>query len=299
MARSADSRSDRLSSAPLRLYQEADWAWRQRGPTPMAVRAFGVRADDLRPVPTGAHAWTDGRLFLKPVGCAPEHAWVCEVYANWTAAQVRVPVPVLPEGPGETGWSSDNWGAQLFISGRDAGLAELETIKEASDAFHAGVRDLPRPGFMDDRDDPFAFGDRLAWEGIEPEGDDETLAIIERLREHLAPVSERPQVIHGDILGNVMLADGQLPTVIDWPPYFRPAGMANAIAATDAVTFRMAPLSVLDEWSSGEDWNQLLVRALLYRLGPTGIFAIRNRLMGPLVAHVQRVAPVLDAILSR
>ncbi len=130
------------------------------------------------------------------------------------------------------------------------------------------------------------------WHGkTSPEGDDETLAVIERLRKHLAPVSGRPQVIHGDILPNVMLLDGHVPAVIDWPPYFRPAGMANAIAATDAVTFRAAPLSLLDEWSSGEDWNQLLVRALLYRLGPTGIFAARNRLMGILVTHVKRVAP--------
>jgi hypothetical protein len=45
---------------------------------------------------------------------------------------------------------------------------------------------------MDDRDGPWAFGDRLAWEGIEPEGDDETLAVIERLQKHLAPVSGRP-----------------------------------------------------------------------------------------------------------
>jgi hypothetical protein len=250
-------------------------------------------------MPTGVHTWTDGRLFLKPVGYVPEHAWVCEVYAEWTAVHVRVPEPLMPHGPGETGWSSDGWGAQLLIRGRDAGLDDLGKIKEASDAFHVCIRDLSRPGFMDDRVDPFAFGDRLAWEGIEPEGDDETLAVIDRLRGHLAPVSGRPQVIHGDILGNVMLADDQVPVVIDWPPYFRPAGMANAIAATDAVTFRGAPLSLLDEWSSGQDWNQLLVRALLYRLGPTGIFAIRNRLMGALVTHVQRVAPVVDAVLSR
>jgi hypothetical protein len=97
----------------------------------------------------------------------------------------------------------------------------------------------------------------------------------------------------------VMLADDHVPTVIDWPPYFRPAGLANAIAATDAVTFRGAPLSLLDEWSSGADWSQLLVRALLYRLGPTGIFAIRDRLMGILVTHAKRVAPVVDAIVSR
>ncbi len=258
------------------------------------------------------HTWTDGRLFLKPVGCTPEHAWVCEVYANWTATHVRVPEPVMPHGPGETGWSSDGWGAQLLIPGRDTEPSELDKIKEASDAFHECIRDLPRPDFMDDRDDPWAFGDRLAWEGIEPEGDEETLAVIGRLRRHLVPVSARPQVISqgglaavsrpdvdGDILGNVMLVDGHVPVVIDWPPYFRPAGMANAIAATDAVTFRGAPLSLLDEWSSGKDWNQLLVRALLYRLGPTGIFAIRNRLMGILRTHVECVASVVDAVVSR
>jgi hypothetical protein len=296
-ARWTDSGYDRPSAVGLRVYQEPDHAWRERGPTPRAVRAFGVRAGDLRPAPAGTHTWTDGRLFLKPVGCVPEHHWVCEVYANWTATHVQVPEPVMPQGPGQTGWSSDGWGAQLLIPGRSTD--ELEKIREASDAFHACIRDLPRPGFMDDRDDPFAYGDRVAWEGIEPEGDDETLALIERLRQRLAPVSERPQVIHGDILGNVMLTDGQVPVVIDWPPYFRPAGMANAIAATDAATFRAVPLSVLDEWSSGADWNQLLLRALLYRLALTGIFAVRNRLMGPLVTHVQRAGPVVDAGLAR
>lgn len=152
---------------------------------------------------------------------------------------------------------------------------------------------------MDDRDDPWAFGDRLAWDGTDPEGDHETLAVIERLRRHLAPVSGRAQVIHGDILPNVMVLGDGMPAVIDWPPYFRPAGMATAIAAVDAVTLHAVPLSLLDDWATGKDWNQLLIRALLYRLGPTGIFAVRNRLQGNLVTHVQRVRPVVDAVLSR
>jgi Phosphotransferase enzyme family len=299
MADSADSSRARHSPRPLRLLNEADWAWRERGPTSRAARAFGVRADELRRAPNGTHCWTDGHLFLKPVGCVPEHAWVREVFANWTATDLQVPEPVMPRGSGETGWTSDGWGAQLLIRGRNTEPGELDKVRAASDAFHACTRDLLKPAFMDDRDDPFAFGDRLAWEGIEPEGNGETLALIARLRDHLAPVSGRSQVIHGDILGNVMLVDGHVPAVIDWPPYFRPAGFANAIPATDAVTFRAAPLSVLDEWSSGADWNQLLVRALLYLLGPTGIFAIRNRLMGPLVTHVKRVAPVVDAMLAR
>jgi hypothetical protein len=97
----------------------------------------------------------------------------------------------------------------------------------------------------------------------------------------------------------VLVKAGHPPAVIDWPPYFRPVGTANAVAITDAVTFRDAPFTLLDAWETGAEWNQLLVRALLSRLGPTGVFAARNRLMGSLVRHVERVRPVVDAILSR
>lgn len=289
------------SFGSVRLLDDSDWEWRRRGPTPRAVHAFGVHEQALRRFPGGAgYNWTDGRLVLKPVGCVPEHAWVCEVYAGWKSEDVRVPEPVAPHEARELGWSVDGWGAHVLVPGRDADLVgALEQVKEASDAFHDSIKDLPRPDFMDARDDPWAFGDRLAWEAAEPEGDLQTLEVIRRLQEHLAPVTTSAQAIHGDILPNVLVADGLLAAVIDWPPYFRPVGMANAVAVTDALTFRGAPPSLLDEWETGEDWNQMLVRALLYRLGPTGLFASRNRLMGSLVTHVERVRPVVDEVLSR
>lgn len=225
---------------------------------------------------------------------------MCETYAAWDSEDVRVPEPVEPRGVDDVAWSADGWGAHVFMPGRDVELVgELARVKEASDAFHHSIKSLPRPDFMDVRDDPWAFGDRLAWEAAEPEGDDETLDVIRRLREHVVSVGTPAQLIHGDILPNVLVADGLPPAVIDWPPYFRPVGTANAVAVTDAVTFRGASLSLLDEWETGEDWNQLLVRALLYRLGPTGLFASRNRLMGSLVTHVERVRPVVEEVLSR
>ena len=101
------------------------------------------------------------------------------------------------------------------------------------------------------------------------------------------------------MLPNVLAADGLPLAVIDWPLYYRPVGMANAIAVTDAVTFRGAPSDLLDEWATGTDWPQLLVRALLYRLGPTGFIASRNRLMGSLVTHVERARPVVEQVLAR
>ncbi len=288
-------------SPGVHLLDEPDWEWRRLGPSPRVLRAFGVRENGLRRLPGGAgHTWSDGRVVVKPVGCVPEHTWVCGVYASFDSDVVRVPEPVAPRGADGNGWSAEGWGAHVFVPGRDADLArELSLVKEASDAFHHIVKDLPRPAFLDARDDPWAYGDRLAWEGADAEGDDETLDVIRRLTEHVAAVTAPDQVIHGDILPNVLVADGLPAAVIDWPPYFRPLGMANAVAVTDAVTFHGAPLWLLDEWETGVDWNQLLVRALLYRLGPTGLFAARNRLMGGLATHVERVQPVVTAVVSR
>ena len=282
----------------VRLLGDLDRAWREAGPTPAAVRALGVRVEDLHRLPGGAgHAWTDGRLVVKPVGCVPEHEWVCEVYAHWTATTVRVPEPVHAKD--RDTWSVDGWGAHVFLAGRDAELtAELDLVKEAGAAFHEAVRDLPRPDFMDGRDDPWAYGDRLAWEDVEPEADEGTGALIETLLAHRRPVATRPQVVHGDLLPNVLVADGAPPGIIDWPPYFRPAGFGEAIAVHDAVTFRGAPTTLLDDWRTGADWEQLLLRAALYRLGPTGVFGLRNRLMGGLRTHVTRVRPFVDAVLT-
>lgn len=288
-------------SSGVRLLGASDWEWRRRGPTPEAVRAFGLNDRDARRLPGGAgYVWTDGRVVVKPVGNVPEHNWVCEVFTGWDSDTVRVPEPVRPKGDVTSNWSVEGWGAHVFVHGRDVELLrELDEVKEASDAFHHSVKPLSRPDFMDSRDDPWAYGDRLAWQEADPDGDDSTLAVIRLLTDQLAHVASQPQVIHGDILPNVLVADRLPPAVIDWPPYFRPVGTANAVAVTDAITFRGAPLSLLDDWETGEDWNQLLVRALLYRLGPTGLFAARNRLLGSLVTHVERVRPVVAAVLSR
>jgi uncharacterized protein (TIGR02569 family) len=270
-------------------------------PSVAVVRAFGAHEPRLRPLPGGQQtAWTDGRLVLKPVGYPPEHAWVCEVYAGWTAAElVRVPEPVRPS-PGE-GWTVDGWGAHVLVPGRDVDLTqEIDRVVEASAGFHAVVAGLARPAFLDSREDPWSFGDRVAWEDAEPVGDAETLTLMERLRAVVAPVSAPDRVIHGDILGNVLVCDGLPPAVIDWPPYYRPVAMANAIAATDAVTFNAAPLSLFDDWSGDDpDWDQLLVRALLFRLATTGWFASRRQLRGPLLSHADAASRVVDAVVGR
>lgn len=287
----------------VRLFDDHEFAWRRAGPSEAAVSAFGVGRDELRRLAGGhGHAWTDGRLVMKPVGCLPEHDWVCQVYAEWSSDAVRVPCPVRPSPAvaGGADWSVDGWAAHELLPGRDADpTTELGLIRQASGAFHAALADVPRPGFLDVRNDPWAFGDRVAWDGVEPAGDTATLELIGALTERLGPVAAPSQPIHGDILPNVLVAAGLPPAVIDWPVYFRPSGLGEAIAILDAVTFRGAPPALLDEWGTGEEWTQLLVRALLYRLGATGLIASRDRLMGSLVTHTERARPVVQAVLAR
>lgn len=61
-------REGRDSAESIRLFDDADLAWRQAGPSPRAVRAFGVRDATMQRLPGGAgFNWTDGVLVPEPV----------------------------------------------------------------------------------------------------------------------------------------------------------------------------------------------------------------------------------------
>jgi prepilin-type processing-associated H-X9-DG protein len=50
------------------------------------------------------------------------------------------------------------------------------------------------------------------------------------------PVHLPAQLIHGDLGGNVLFADGEPPAVIDFSPYWRPAGLVLVARAAEPVT---------------------------------------------------------------
>ena len=74
------------------------------------------------------------------------------------------------------------------------------------------------------------------------------------------------QLIHGDLGGNVLFAPGQPPAMIDFSPYWRPAGLALAIAAVDALTWSGADPAILGELADQPELGQLLARAHVGRL---------------------------------
>jgi prepilin-type processing-associated H-X9-DG protein len=49
------------------------------------------------------------------------------------------------------------------------------------------------------------------------------------------PVHLPEQLLHGDLTGNVLFADGVAPAIIDRSPYWRPVSWAAAVAVVDAL----------------------------------------------------------------
>jgi uncharacterized protein (TIGR02569 family) len=235
-------------------------------PPAEVLHAFGVTGVPSLMDGGMGRTWRVGDVVLKPVTDEVEHAWVAEVYDGWTCPDVRVPQPLRASGA----WSYAGWGAHLLVPGTTARASEDPGwFAWVHEVFHEAVTHLARPSFLDDREDAWSYGDRVAWEGLAPQGEPPTRRLLDRAIERLQPVGLEPQVVHGDLGGNV-LRDGDRPGVIDWPAYHRPRAWALAVVATDAVCWEGADPSLLDRWYDDASWPQLLLRAVVYRLATRG-----------------------------
>lgn len=239
-------------------------------PPAAVLGAFGA-ARPPRRLPGGMRrTWRCGDLVLKPVDGPPgQHEWISEVYDAWPAdAGVRVPQPIRAA---DGSWAADGWGAHRWVEGSTARVAEDPArFRRTAEAFHAVVAGLDRPEFLDRRDDPWTFGDRVAFGEQEPVGPEEVLHLLRPLLEVRRPLDLPSQPVHGDLGGNLLRRAGLPDAVIDWPPYHRPSGFALAVVAGDAVAWEGAPAALLDDWADVPGWTQLLVRALVYRIATRG-----------------------------
>ena len=95
----------------------------------------------------------------------------------------------------------------------------------------------------------------------------------------------------------MLFAEGEPPAVIDFSPYWRPAGLALAVAAVDALLWSGAAPAIHDELVGQPELDQLLARALVYRLVTEMIF--RRDDGSGLEAAARAGQPVTDLVLAR
>jgi uncharacterized protein (TIGR02569 family) len=260
------------------------------GPSRHVLELFGLSEPAVL-LPGGqGETWRSGSVVLKRAGS--ESVWRAEVLALLPASDAfRVARPVRTV---EGEWIALGWeGSELLVGETD--VSRQDEVITAGIAFHEAIAGLPRPDFLDARDDPWSVGDRVAWEERSIDGSTAYLELVAPLLEVRRPVDLVSQLVHGDLPGNVMFADGLPPAIIDWPVYWRPPEWASAVAVADALCWYGATPDLAERWAHLPEWGQMLVRALIYRIATDEVAR------GPGVWTGDRRAvyePVIDLALS-
>ncbi|WUD73548.1 aminoglycoside phosphotransferase [Streptomyces sp. NBC_00510] len=242
-------------------------------PPPHVLEAFGLSG---RPEPLAGgqgHSVRVAGAVLKPGADAAETDWAAGLMERLQGRRdFRVPRFLRSVGGGHV---VEGWSATEFLVGEPGPAGRWGALLAAGRAFHEALRDVPRPGRLDAHRHPWAVADRLAWGEPTAEAPAVTPAEIrrlvtrmERLRE---PVDARDQLIHGDLTGNVLFAVGRAPAIIDFSPYWRPVAYADAIVVADGLLHHRAGHGLVDSAVPGAEGAQMLLRALLFRLGASAV----------------------------
>ncbi|WP_350276295.1 TIGR02569 family protein [Kribbella sp. HUAS MG21] len=231
------------------------------GPSKRVLAAFGLSEPPARLAGGQGETWRSGAVVLKRAG--RESAWRAGVLAALPESKdFRVPRPVRAVS-GD--WVAFGWEASELLPGA-TDVRRQDDVLVAAAAFHEAVAGVSRPDFIDDRHDPWADGDRVAWREQSLDGSPAYGELTRPLVAAWRPVELAAQVVHGDLPGNVMFADGLPPAIIDWPVYWRPPSWAAAVAVADALCWYGAEPELAARWAHLPEWGQMLVRALLYRM---------------------------------
>ena len=247
-------------------------------------------------------AWRAGHVALKPADSLRAGRWFAEVYDALTGPGFRVPRPVraLTGDWVALGWTAYQWvpGAAADWSGVSPRWPAMVTV---SRALHAALAGVPVPAWRATEENPWTIGDEVAWGERDPDpllgpAAGPLAAQVRRLLAALRPVDLPSQLIHADLGGNVLFDDALPPAVIDFSPLERPAGLPIAIAAVDALMWGGASPAMLEYLAGEPELNQLLLRALAYRL-VTEI--VRHAGTAGVDAAARAAQPVTDLVLAR
>jgi uncharacterized protein (TIGR02569 family) len=243
-------------------------------PPAVVLDAFQVEGVPARLAGGQGQSVRVGGFVFKPAdGAVEEIEWTAEVFEKVASGSgFRVPRP-LRAADGRC--VVDGWCAAEFLPGEPGPTGHWEAVLSAGRAFHGALRTVPRPGFLDQRTHPWAVADRVAWGEHTVDVLPELRDPMETLLELRRPVERPAQLIHGDLTGNVLFAEGADPVIIDFSPYWRPPAFAEAVVVADGLLWFDPPSDLLD--GEDPDWQQMLTRALIFRLvahsesaGPSG-----------------------------
>ena len=223
---------------------------------------FGAESDP-QPLAGGrGTAWRAGGLVLKPLDMsASALEWQADVFASVRPIGFRVAAPLRSRAGALV---VEGWTAWPALEGLQA--PRWDEVIAVGRRLHDALAGVERPArALDERTDIWARADRIAWAEA-PAGELAAVPEVAQLLAARGPVNAPNQLVHGDLTGNVLFADGLTPAVIDFSPYWRPTGFASAVVVADAVLWHGAEIDRLLGVLDAAEGPQLLTRALLLRL---------------------------------
>ena len=237
------------------------------------LAAFSIHATP-QPLPGGqGHSILCDNVVLKPGADEEEAAWLADLVPTLSHKGFRTakPVPAL-----DGRWTVEGWSAWTRLAGQQSTQHPHEILQAGRALEKALAGTASKPDWMARRQHPWAVADRMVW-GEQPLYEDEALlAPIRGLWSLLKPVRLPHQLIHGDLAGNTLFAEGLPPGIIDLSFYWRASGYGLAIAAVDLVDWYGAPLSLFVELKDIPEHLQLLARAELFRVLVYGGFGLKG-----------------------
>ncbi|MCG8915055.1 TIGR02569 family protein [Actinokineospora sp. PR83] len=231
-------------------------------PPPHVRAAFGAR--DAEPVLVDhGPVWRCDDVAMRQADSPAEASWVAQTLNDLTVPDLRLARP-LRSSDGR--FVVGGWMAFRFIPGRAE--PRYDEVVSASLRLHKATSHLPRPRFLGARADVFALADRAAWGEEAPPRLTPELGgrLFDLFAESRRDISLTPQVVHGDLFGNVLFDDEAPPGLIDFTAFYRPPEWAAAVVVVDAMAWGGADDALAKRWSHLEEWPQALLRALLFRL---------------------------------
>lgn len=180
--------------------------------------------------------------------------------------RLAMPIPAR-----DGSWVVDGWGASRFEPGAQL-LVDLDATRAVAAVLHAELAQRVNgwpPAHQPPRE-RWSVAERIAFGEADVEsdaaGEDATPLLRWLLDERdLGADFGEPQLVDGDLAGNVLLDADGAPVVIDIAPYWRPPLWAEAVCVLDAVMWWGAEPDAMHEWRDGAA-RQAMIRAALFRL---------------------------------
>ncbi len=232
-------------------------------PTIATAEAFGSSVEPVRLAGGQGTTYRAGEIVLKPAEGDDGGAWAAELFDSLPeSADVRFARPIKSV---RGSWIHDGYVAWSFLSG-DHIKGQYGDKLKASRAFHSLLSNAPKPLFVGSASSSWLAADLVVWQKREFDYGPEFAELISQITPYLKPYDAPSQLIHGDLSGNLLVADGLPVAVIDFSPAWAPSGFAEGIMLVDAITWEDAQHEDLKVFEEIPDIDQLAWRGVFRRI---------------------------------